>query len=232
MADIVYGHTLANDTLVNPNSLNENTYFPSVAGTSLAEVNGLLSLANMKTADWKLRSGLIRNRSLGNGKMVGSTMNLDFLSVLDPADPDDAGAYAPIPSAAITFYLPRVPTVGWVTWQLISAVDMGYLVNEPVAKFRLYVNNVRVAAHDRQQVPAVYTGGRYPQHDRIWSGSYMFSDAAGNNLEIGWNTIHLAQWGGSYEIRNAAEVAAGNTDVDFGGMCRFRTRNMKVLWLR
>lgn len=232
MADITYANTLVNETAVTALALNQNTYNPGAPATSLAEVNGLLSRANMNTGDWLLRSGLIRNRSLGGGRMVGSTMNLDFLSVLAPADGDDAGAYIPVPGAAITFYLPRVPSVCWVTWQLISAVDMGHLVTEPVTKFRLYVNGTRASAFDRQQVPAVYAGGRYSRHDRIYSGSYQFSPSGGIDLEAGWNTIHIAHWGGSYEKRNAAEVAAGNTDEDFGGMCRFRTRNMKVLWLR
>jgi hypothetical protein len=232
MADITYANTLVDGATVTAAALNENTYNPDVAATSLAEINGLLNRANMNSADWLPRSGLIRGRALGNGRMVGSTMNLDFLSVLNPADADDTGAYVPVPGAAITFYLPRIPSACWVTWQLISAVDMGHLVNEPVTKFRLLVDGTRATAFDRQQVPSVYASGRAPQHDRIYSGSYLFTPGSGIDLGVGWNTVSIAHWGAGYEIRNAAEVASGGTDSDFGGMCRFRTRNMKVFWLR
>jgi hypothetical protein len=232
MAAITYGNVPTDNTLVAAAELNENAYNPDVAASSLAEINGLLTRPNMKTSSWLPRSGLIRNRTMGNGRMVGSTMNLDFLSVLNPADGDDPGAYMPIPGASITFYLPRVPAACWLTWQLISAVDMGDLVTAPVTKLRLYVNGARATAFDRQQVPAVYQGGRYPSHDRIYSGSYLFSAGGGINLSIGWNTMNLSHWGAGYAPRSAAAVAAGDTDRDFGGMCRFRTRNMKVFWLK
>lgn len=230
MADITFATNPTDGALVDPAQLNDNTYKPATPTASFAELNGLVSKANMDTLAWKLRSGLIRNRSCGGGKMVGSTMNLDYLSVLNPDDGDTEGAYIPVPGCSLNFYLPRDPTVCWLTWQLTSAVDMGDLVNEPVTKFRLYVDGARVSEHSRQQPPAVYASGRHVFTDRIWSGSHMYPASA--PMTQGWHNATIMYWAGSYEIRNAAEVAAGNTDEDFGGMCRFRVKNMKMFWLR
>jgi hypothetical protein len=232
MADITFANTPVNGNVVSTLPINQDTYNPAAPATSFAEVNGLLTRPNMNTGTWLLRSGLIRNRTMGGGRMVGTTMNIDHMSMLNPADGDDAGAYVAIPGASITFHLPRIPSILWATWQIITAVDMGYLVNEPVTKFRFSVNGTFARAWDRQQVPAVYDGGRHGIHDRIYSGSSIFTPTTGIDLQVGWNTISVSYWGGSYEVRNADAVAAGDSDVDFGGMCRFRTRNMKVFWLR
>lgn len=233
MADITFASTPIDGNVVDPDELNDNTYKPSVPASSFAELNGLLGKPNMKTADWKVRSGLIRARALGDGRMIGSTMNLDYLSVLATENGDDPGAYTPIPGAAMNFYLPRRPSVCWITWQLVSAVDMGINIPQNVTKFRLYIDGDRKLAHDRQQVPSTLVpGNRSQSTDRVWSGSFMFSEAQGTSITKGWHSAHLAFWGAGYGIRNAAAVAAGGVPEDFGGMCRFRVRNMKMLWIR
>lgn len=230
MADVTFTTNPTDGSAVSADELNDNQYKPNSPATSLAEINGAINRGNMDTGAWLLRSGLIRDRVSGNGRMVGSTMNLDFMASLNPVNGDEEGAYIPVPGASLTFYLPRAPTVCWLTWQLVSAVDMGNLVADNVTKFRLYVDSDWKQVHSRQQPPSVYSAGRHVYTDRIWSGSMMYP--ASDPMTAGWHTAAIHYWAAAYQLRNAAEVAAGGTDEEFGGMCRLRVKNMKVFWLR
>jgi len=236
MANITFATTPTTATVVSAAQLNTNTYNPDIPASSFAEMNGRLVRFNTDHPTWKVGNRHIRNRSMGNGKMVGSTMTVDTLSSLNTDNSDGEGAFSPIAGAALTFFLPWRPQVCWITWQVITASDTGYLVANPTTHLRLFLNGVKQGEHFRWQPPSHYEMGRTAFRDRIWSGSYMYTDSGmGTGISKGWHTAYIGSWGGSFVIRN--ETAAGNSgelnpNVEFGGMCRFRVRNMKAFWLR
>lgn len=236
MSSITFANTPVDGALVKPDDINSNQYDPGNPGTSFAEINGLINRGNFDTATWKLRSCMIRNRALGNGRTVGSTMLMDHFSPVNPPDKNQEGAFTPIPGAAMRVYLPRSPTVAWVTWQCVSGSDMGWKVNSTGGGtetiFRLFSQGTGSKVHSRQQPVACYWSGRMRFTDRMYSGSVMFCNET--RLDSGWYSFYLGVWCSHYAERNATTTGAtpmAEADMTNGGMTRIRTRNMKFLWL-
>jgi len=232
---ITFAATPADGDVVGPNLLNTNQYAPQTPGSSFADINGELD-HNYTNAGWKVRSSLIRNRTLGNGRMVGSTMPSDVLTVLNPSDNTQDGAYTMVHGSGVRFFLPRQPTIMWLTWQIVTASDFGIHVTDNEAIFKAYLDDAELPGQSRHQPPACYFNERHRFTDRIWSGSVMLT---GNDVPAaGWHSANIRYWGGGFAIRNQAQrdllgiTDTQEADQEFGGMIRFRVRNMKFLWLR
>jgi hypothetical protein len=222
MADVTLSYVPTLGSTVSPAGINANFYQPTVNASSYAELNGRMEKENFDTAAYTIRSGLIRDRSMGNGRMVGSTMNQDILALLSPTSNTDAGALKPIAGAAITFYVPKAPSMFWATWQVCTSSDIDLaLAGLTVAELQFRVDGTPQGAQKRSIIPGCTPLGTHrPSHDQVWSGHWAAPNAS--PISAGWHTCAVCYWGSN-----------AGTSITSGvrSMTRFRVRNIKVFWL-
>ena len=214
--DIATLFSFSDGSSINPDQVNKNTYDES--GSSFRVVNGYLDSTN-KATDWSIEESQIRDQTLADGRMVGSTGNLDYIHVVFPKDNDDSGAYQPIPGAGIYFYLPYDPSVVIITWTIqgVSNQTMaGRYTNDTgfSNEYRFYVDNSFVA-HQFRSFASARDSDSLNVHrhwrDRIWSGHCLKTD-----LTKGFHRADVRVFN-----------AAGGT-----GTVRIRVRNMKVVYFK
>jgi len=212
MPDITYLYTAATGAPVASDGVNNNTY--NAASSSLRVINGYLDNAN-RAAGWAIRADQVRNRSMGNGQMVGATGNLDYSKQAFPLTNVDSGAYVPVPGCGVSFYLPVEPSFLVITWQLVAANDAGFNLTN-VSELRLLVDGERQSSHFRQVPDSARASTppvRFPQFDRAWSGHWSSAQPGAPTMSKGWHSASVVLFGSCPTTR-------------------IRVRNMKYFWLK
>lgn len=128
-----------NGELLSPARVDHNVYDPNLTSAeSLDVLNGHLDHSNLDfLADQPLPLSALRRGSLFRGKMVGSTLNVDYHKKLfnyrDSGDwhgqeDSDVEMIQPIPGAGIEFYAPTSGTI-LLTWQVSYSSDLDRAVD-------------------------------------------------------------------------------------------------------
>ena len=213
MPDFTYSHIAAAGAPVNDDGINQNTCDQGT--NSLNVLNGRLDKDN-QAGSWAIRSHQIRNRSMGNGQMVGSTGNLDYSSAGFTDTNADSQAYAPVPGCGISFYLPVTPSFLVITWQVVASNDADFSTAAELTELRFFVDSVRQSSQFRQAPAHTRSSDAffYPQFDRLWSGHWCSAQAGtGVTMSKGWHNAHVGVYSSTPTTR-------------------LRVRNMKYFWLK
>lgn len=179
-------------TTLDATKFNDNFWDPANVNTSFADLNGLLTDANMDGTDWtEVAPEQTQFGTFVQGGAAARTVNLDYFGIEWFKDVDTTAAestyldkFQPIPGGCSTFFVPAQGQVV-LRWQVSWTNDS--TDEDHASQINLFVDGARIESEQRvvKRTCDDTTSHEGRVKARFWSGHYTFESGGG------WHNVGL-----------------------------------------